>query len=104
MRLVRELIEKLDPPEEQARKARRAEKAAKKFDVEALLSAFEQRRTLHLKGAAARKRQGAKIRNQIIQKYNYSSWPKRDRAGHIAEALGLSPQYVRRVVKKEIVK
>ena len=106
MGLVWELIERLDPPEEQARKARRAKKYAKydPNDLEALCSSIdfarsEQRKTFHLKGALARKQEGAKARNEIIRKYNNSTLPKRERAGWIAGALELSPQHVRRVVK-----
>jgi uncharacterized protein (DUF1778 family) len=113
MRRVSDLIEKLDPPEEQARKARRAKKQAKKqakydpddFDafIADLEAPFEKQESFRSAGARERKRQGAATRYEIIQKYQKyksSTEPERERAGLIAQDLGLSSQHVRRVLKE----
>jgi hypothetical protein len=110
MRRVSDLIEKLDPPEEQARKARQAKRRAKKRakydldDVDAFIADLEARseklESFRSAGVAKRKKQGAPTRYEIIQKYKSSTEPERERAGLIARDLGLSSQHVRRVLKE----
>jgi hypothetical protein len=61
----------------------------------------EHRKSLYIIGAAAKRRKGLLAREEIIRKYNSLRLPTRDRAAHIATVLGLSPQHVRRILRKE---
>lgn len=112
-----QLVWKLDPPEVQARNARREKRRNKKSPqldpsdpaaLEAVVDESEAKsrkeEIFRLSGTAARKKQGAVIHEEILKRYKALTCPERERAGRIAASTSLSSQYVRRVLKRKISK
>lgn len=114
LRAVRELIDKLEPPEEKTRRAQREKKIKSKLPVldpgnlaslmaycDALLAPSKKLASLQLIGTAARKRKGEPTREAVVRKFNnLKNCPERERAGIIARSIGITPQYVRRILKQ----
>jgi len=114
LRRVWDLIEELSPPQERSRKARQAKRQPRKDKLsdedyieevvkwyEHLFVNRENIANFQMSGSAARKVIGERTSLAIVKLYDSYTLPKRERAGCIANRLNKSPQYVRRVLRKE---
>jgi hypothetical protein len=101
-RLVKQLYERLAPPEELARLARRAKKQPKIETVEDAVRMLElqqeKRRSFQKAGAQAR-RKNSKRPDIISHWQKLSNRPPRMRADVVAKRLCVTSHYVRKVIR-----